>query len=174
MARLTQNNDGLYTLTVTADELASIEAGRAVEYEDMPGRTRRAATRNLAGRSELGMIFETRREDGSVVRQWAEPWSSSLNGEWLDKLADQQMWDYEREGKTATFLVLACGDLPLSALMTADPEGEEAPEPTLNENDDPEMGTIDADAYRRVASRAEQHERYIDSGPAGWDDDGRP
>lgn len=117
---------------------------------------------------ELGFTLITVTENGTLVRTWAEPWGSSFTEEWLDKLADQQMWDYEQYGKTETFIRLPCGDLPLSALQVPDPESQgESVEANLGE---PEMGTIDADDYRRVASREEQHGRYLDCGPQAWDD----
>lgn len=122
--------------------------------------------------SELGITLITVTEHGDLVRTWVEPWGSSLTEEWLDKLADQQMWDYEQYGKTETFIRLPCGDLPLAALQVPDPESQgERIEANAG---DPEMGTIDADDYERVASREEQHARYLDADPQTWDDDSRP
>lgn len=119
-----------------------------------------------------GFTLFTVTEHGDLVRTWVEPSGSSFTEEWLDQLADQQMWDYERHGKTETFIRFPCGDLPLSALQVPDPESQgESIDSNLGA---PDIGSIDVDDYQRVASRAEQHARYLDCGPAAWDDGSVP
>jgi hypothetical protein len=87
------------------------------------------------------LTLETRTKSEDVVRRWREsPEEATL--EWLDRLADQQEWDYERHGGTETVIVLPCGDLPLSALRA--PDGAEPGE--QKGLDDGTMGTIDAPA----------------------------
>ena len=63
------------------------------------------------------ITLETRTDDGTPLRRWQES-PDAMTEEWRDVLADREAWDYEQHGATETFVILACGEIPLSALAT--------------------------------------------------------